>query len=148
MHIGVRKHDPLSAAPLESSLHRIRFAKPSGGQSIDSHILEPSILLGCSPQNFRCAVFGAVVSCDHFAPRIIQSEKRLQRAGKFFFLVTSGKKNRYLWAISIVEGRDISKGGNFPGAKRHINRVENPEESGGERKSQHEPVQRPISSTA
>ncbi len=113
MHVGISKHDPLPAAPLESLLHRIWFAKPSGRQSIDSHILQPSIFLGCSPQYFRGAVFGAVVSSDHFIPRIIQSEKCRQRARKFLFLVTRSKKNRHRRAISIVERRNISNGRKF-----------------------------------
>src|SRR5580704_479647 len=148
MHVSVSKHDPLAATLLKSLLHRIRLAQPASRQGIDSYILQPKILLGCSPQNFRCAVLGTVVSRDRFIPRIIQSEKCRQRRRKFLLLVASCKKNRYRWAIYIFKRCDISNGRKFSSAKRHINRVENPEESGGERKGQHEPVQRPISSTA
>src|SRR4029077_3197040 len=112
---------------------RKALAKPASRQQVDAHILQPSIFLDCSPQNFRCAVFRAVVSGDHFVPRIIQSEKCRQRSRKFLLLVASGKKNRYRRAIRIVKGRDISNGRKFSGPKRPINCVENPEKSGGER---------------
>src|SRR4029077_7892908 len=148
MHIGVGENNPFAAATLEGLLHRVRLAEPAGRQGIDSHVPQAGIFLRGCFENFRRAVLRAVVSRDHLIPRVIQSEKCLQSAGKLFLLVASGKKDRYRRAIRIVERCDASKGGNFSGASRHINCAENPEKSGGERKGQRERMQRPISSTA
>ena len=94
MHVSIGEHDPFSAAALERLLHRVRFAKPAGGQNINSHVLQPTIFLGCSSQNFWCAIFGAVVDCDYFIARIIQSEKCRQRGREFLLLVTRGEEPR------------------------------------------------------